>query len=269
MVAVNGWKKTCASKSFQKASREYEWIYLKDLPDDKDKYGRSWKTFWDKQQEVLHEALETDSDGMYKNSLIAFVLPRSYGKSFLVIGISLYRAFNFTYQKLYLSANTKQQANIMHFDEAKAAIINSPKLLAQVGMKNILTDKIRFQIGAKNDVNIITTVTDSGTGSGLCSNASVVTMSEAYATENDSFFAELSGSIRGIEDAMCLIDTTASRKSHWLHDRIYRGALKHPDSGIYVKYIGMDEIKAKYFWNPNMTTKELRKYEITFTSLRL
>ena len=252
-------------KIIPKGSREYVWVYLKELPDDKDEYGRSWKTFWDKQQEVLHEALETDSNGMYKNSLLAFVLPRSFGKSFLVIGISLYRAFNFTYQKLYLSANTKQQANIMHFDEAKAAIINSPKLIKQVGMKNILSDRIRLQIGAKNDVNIITTVTNSGKGSGLCSNASIVTMSEAYAMEDDSFFAELSGSIRGIEDAMCLIDTTASRKSHWLHDRVYRGALKHPDSGIYVKYIGIDNIGAKFFWNPKMTTKELKKYEITLT----
>jgi len=61
-------------------STVYKWVTIKDLPTDKHpKTGRSWRNFWDKQKEVLREAVRMQ-DGEFIHRLIVLCWERGEGK---------------------------------------------------------------------------------------------------------------------------------------------------------------------------------------------
>jgi hypothetical protein len=251
----------CA-KIIPKGSKVHQWVLLKDLPNDKDKYGRSFMGMWKRQQEVIQEALALDGSGNYKHNLICLVWPRGLGKSFLAIGLSLYRFFCFSYQKIYYSANSREEIATLHYNEAKTYILNSPKLVEIVGERNVQEGKIKIIVGAKTSMNEIKTLPIT---SGIVSNASVVTQSEVFKMEDDNFFAMWYGSLRGTPNALGIIDSTASDKEHWLYKKLYLGAKKNPNGKIYFNYFGFKNPEAKKFWHPDITTEELNSYKIVFT----
>jgi len=235
----------------------HQWVPMGELPTKKDKYGRSYKTMWEAQQKVIMEALAVDSTGTYKHNLIALVWPRGLGKSFLAVCIGLYRFICFSYQKVYFSANSYDESDELHFSEAKTLLLNSPVLCEIIGENNILSNKIRFVAGDKNVMNEIKIISQKR---GIVSNAAVVTQTEVFKQESDTFFAQWYGSLRMTHNALGIIDSTVSDKSHWLY-RLYRNAKKDPGGPVYFNYYGWEDAKAKYFWHPGMTDRDLAGFK--------
>ncbi len=101
-------------------------------------------------------------------------------------------------------------------------ILNSPKLLKDLGGKtNIKEKEIRLRDAEGNVKSIIKPISSF---TGIVSNITGYTFSEIFAMKNPRFFTQLDGSIRNIPNALGCIDSTVSDKNHVLY-KIYTNAL--------------------------------------------
>ncbi len=235
-------------------SAEPEMIYLKDLPDDEDEYGRSYKRMWEEQKKEIRKALETKSNGEFVRNLAVFCWPRGDGKSFIVVLIVAWFFFNFAFMKIKLSASSKVLSGDVHFKEIVSLIQNSPKLLDIVGQKGIQEEVIKITNGKKglfNEIRIMSTA------SGIASNTNVITQSEAFEMKDKTFFSKWYGSLRNTWNAIGFIDTTVAPKDHWVYVNLYEAYLKNPDGSIYFSYRGNRGAKPEGFWHPGMSQSKL------------
>ena len=231
-----------------------EMIYLRDLPAEEDKFGRSYKKMWEEQKKVIREALEVDENGEFVRNLAVFCWPRGDGKSFVVCLIVAWFFFNFAFMKIKLSASSKDLSGDVHFSEIVSLIKNSPKLFAIVGKKGILEETIKITNGDKGLFNIIQIMS---TASGIASNTNVITQSEAFEMKDSTFFTKWYGSLRNTWNAIGLIDTTVAPKDHWVYTNLYEAYLKNPNGSIYFSYRGNRGALPEGFWHPGMVQKKI------------
>ena len=131
---------------YPKGSTVPKWVSMGKLPaesiyDD----GRSYKSIWDAQQEIIRDALRME-EGRFVHRLLVFCWMRGEGKSLLVCLILIWKFFVFSEQKIMLGANSKDQVKFVHFDIIRDIILNSPMLLEWVGGKrNIQEKEIRLK----------------------------------------------------------------------------------------------------------------------------
>jgi len=234
-----------------------KWMPLKDLPDEEDEYGRSYKKMWEAQKEACNEAL-TMKNGRFKYRLIVLCWPRGEGKSLIAVLIKLWKYFNWPYQQIMLGANSKDQIKFVHFDIMRDLILHSPKLFSVVGERNIQEKEIRL---TDNEGNIASIIRSISSFTGIVSNITGYTFSEIFAMKKSDFFVQLDGSIRGMPNAMGVIDSTVSSKIHILHD-LYRNQDK--TSTLFFSYRFSREGNPADYWNPNMTKEQLDDYRIKF-----
>jgi hypothetical protein len=236
------------------------WCPLKDLPDiPNPETGRSYKYLWEQQKEVARAGLRM-VNGKFLYRLLVLCWPRGEGKSLFVCLIQLWKFFNWSRQQIVLGANSKEQITFVHFDIIKDIILNSPNLLASVGKKNILEKKIRITDDKGNDVSVIRAISSF---SGIVSNITGYTFSEIFDMRNPKFFVQLDGSIRNIPNAIGVIDSTVSAKTHILY-KLFESFVQRTSKTIYFDYRFSKEGNAHDYWNPNMSQAQLDDYRAKF-----
>jgi len=77
------------------------------------------------------------------------------------------------------------------------------------------------------------------------------------------FFVELSGSTRNIPNALGVIDSTVSEKTHQLY-KLYEAFKKGTDKTIYFSHRQSQFGVVEDFWNPHMTSEQLLAYKEQF-----
>jgi hypothetical protein len=236
------------------------WCPMKDLPAEiNPKTGKSYRGMWEAQKEVVRQALRM-VNGEFIYRLIVLCWMRGEGKSLLAVLIQLWKFFNWSKQQIVLGANSKEQITFVHFDIMKDIIINSPNLLSAVGKKNILEKKIRITDDKGNDVSVVRAISSF---SGIVSNITGYTFSEIFDMKNPKFFVQLDGSIRNIPNALGVIDSTVSSKSHILY-QLFDGYVKRTSKSVFFHYRFSKKGKAEDYWNPNMDQNQLDDYKTKF-----
>lgn len=239
------------------------WTAVKDLPrEPHPETGRSYWEMWEEQKEIMRNALKMkNSRFIYR--LIVFCWPRGEGKSVIACLVQMWKFFCWPRQNIVLGANSKDQVKFVHFDIIRDIILNSPRLLAEVGgKKNIREKEIRMKDARGNTVSTIKAISSF---SGIVSNITGYTFSEMFAMKNPKFFVQLDGSIRNIPNAFGCIDSTVSDKKHVLYKMHMDKQRKEKGTeNLYYSYRYSKDGKQEDYWNPNMTQDQLDGYKVKF-----
>ncbi|RLA01868.1 MAG: hypothetical protein DRI97_11070 [Bacteroidetes bacterium] len=231
-----------------------------DLPSTLNpKTGKSYKHIWDQQKEICLEALRMeDNRFIYRQIVLCWM--RGEGKSLLACLIQLWKFFNWPRQMIMLGANSKDQVKFVHYDIMRELIQNSPRLLMEVGRKNIQEKEIRI----RDEHNVVRSLVRSiSSFSGIVSNITGYTFSEIFDMKNPKFYVQLDGSIRNIPNAFGVIDSTVSSKTHLLY-KLYINALKGKTRTVFFSYRYSKNANPDDYWNPNMDADQLNDYAAKF-----
>lgn len=233
---------------------------LKDLSEEPHPVtGRCSMDMWREQQVISKEALRM-VDKEFVHRLIVLCWMRGEGKSLLVCLWQLWKFTCFPSQKIMLGANSKEQSKFVHYEIMRGIILNTPKLLMIVGAKNIQEKQISLR---DNKGNVVSFIRSISSFSGIVSNITGYTFSEMFDMKNPKFFTQLDGSIRNVPNALGIIDSTVSEKTHILH-RLYTSWNKNLDPTLYFSHRQSKEANWKDFWNPGMTKVQLNSYKTKF-----
>ncbi len=239
------------------------WTPMKDMPRDPHPVtGKSYWSFWEAQKVILREALKPDPSDTSKffYRLLCFCWMRGEGKSLIVCLIQLWKFFNWTRQLIVLGANSKDQVQFVHFDIMRDIILNSPKLLAIVGSRNIQAKEIRI---TDSDNHVKSLIRSISSFSGIVSNITGFTFSEMFDMKNPKFYTQLYGSIRNIPNALGTIDSTVSGKEHVLY-QLYENARTGKSKRVFFSYRYSPEADPFDYWNPLMDSDQLSDYKVSF-----
>uniref|UniRef100_A0A6M3J942 Terminase n=1 Tax=viral metagenome TaxID=1070528 RepID=A0A6M3J942_9ZZZZ len=236
------------------------YVKMSELPDTPNpETKRSYKGMWEAQKEVARKALAM-KNGRFIHRLIVLCWMRGEGKSLFICLVKLWRFFNWPKQQIMLGANSKDQVKFVHYDIIRDILINSPELMKIVGSKNIQEKEIRLKDNKGNIRSIIRSISSF---SGILSNITGFTFSEIFEMKKSKFFVQLFGSIRNVPNAIGMIDSTVSSKSHILY-QLYENWINKSSSAIFFSYRSSPTGDAKDFWNPNMSQAQLDDYKATF-----
>jgi len=237
-----------------------EWVPLGRLPNTVNPdTGRSYKSMWEAQKHEAREALKMVR-GKFVYRLIVLCWPRGEGKSFLACLIQLWKFFCWPKQQIMLGANSRDQVKFVHYDIMRDIILNSPKLLFQLKHKNIQEKEIRFRDGRGNLVSLIRSISSF---SGIVSNITGYTFSEIFDMKNPKFFVQLDGSIRNIPNALGVIDSTVSAKTHVLY-QLYHNWKQGKSKTVFFSYRSSRDGAPHDYWHPYMTKEQLEDYKVKF-----
>jgi len=236
------------------------WVPMSALPDtlhpDTDK---SYKMIWEEQKKILRKALVMEH-GRFKYTVVILCWMRGEGKSFLACLIQLWKFFCWPRQQIMLGANSKEQTKFVHFDIMREIIKHSPTLFSQVGERNIQEKEIRIT-NSKGDVDSLIRSISSFTG--IFSNITGYTFSEMFDMKNPKFFVQLDGSIRNVPNALGVIDSTVSEKTHVLY-QLYLSFVDKKIKTLFYSYRHSQLGDISDYWHPNMTADQLNDYREKF-----
>jgi hypothetical protein len=236
------------------------WTPIAKFSDEKSvETGRSWVDIWTEQKRVAEEALIM-VDGRFIHRLLVFCWMRGEGKSLFACLIQLWKFFCFPRQQIMLGANSRDQVKFVHFDIMRDIILNSPKLIQIVGRRNVQEKEIRLKDAKGNIGSFIRSISSF---SGIVSNVTGYTFSEMFDMKNPKFFVQIDGSIRNIPNALGVIDSTVSEKTHILY-KLFKTYERNEDPHLYFSHRESPKADYKDFWNPQMTQSQLDSYDAKF-----
>lgn len=236
------------------------WYSMAELPEEpQPETGRSYKQMWEEQKGIFKEALAM-SNGRFLYRVIVFCWMRGEGKSLAAVLIQLWKFFNWPRQHIVCGANSKEQTKFVHYDIMKSIINGSPKLLAMVGKKSIKEKEIAYR---DQNGNIQSSIRCISSFSGIVSNITGYTFSEIFDMKNPKFFVQLDGSTRNIPNAIGVIDSTVSDRTHILH-KLFQTFSKSKDPTLYFSYRYSKNGEYQDYWNPQMTQIQLDSYREKF-----
>jgi hypothetical protein len=181
--------------------------------------------------------------------------------SFLACLIQLWKFFCFPEQKIVLGANSKDQTKFVHYEIMKEIILNSPQLYRDIGgARNVQEKELRL-VDAKGNVRSFIRPVSSFTG--IFSNVTGYTFSEMFDMKNPKFFTQLDGSTRNIPNALGVIDSTVSAKTHILY-RLYEGAVTGRTKKVFFHHRSSKNGDYRDFWHPLMNKVQLDDYREKF-----
>jgi hypothetical protein len=238
-----------------------EWYPLGNLPKETNpKTGKSYYDLWEEQKRIFTKALEMKG-GRFVFRLIVLCWMRGEGKSLGACLIQLWKFFCWPRQLIMLGANSRDQVKFVHYDIMRDIIINSPKLFRAVGGKrNIQEKEIRLKDNKGNLVSLIRSISSF---SGIVSNITGYTFSEIFDMKNPRFFVQLDGSIRNIPNALGVIDSTVSAKTHVLY-QLYHNWKQNKSKTVFFSYRSSRDADQRDYWNPHMDTDQLEDYKLKF-----
>lgn len=219
-----------------------------------DKHDNKWVDFKPVPMQIdfYKKVFEIGDNGRFKHRFIRICRPRGDFKSFDAILIFLFRFFNMAREKILLAANSKDQSDYALYDEAKDIILNSPNLINTPGIE-VKEKEVVLMSGRKEVFNRIKSIASK---QGALSNATCIVFSEIYKLRDQQFISELEGSIRGVPNAMSIIESTVSRKGTYYH-RQYLASIENKSPYIYFQYY------ADKHYNPRITQEELDLYKVS------
>lgn len=236
------------------------WILMKDLPQElHQETMKSYATMWWTQQDICRRALKM-KDGRFLYRLIVLCWQRGEGKSLLACLIQLWKFFNFPRQQIMLGANSKDQVKFVHYDIMRDIILNSPNLLAAVGKRNIQEKEIRLK---GTDGQVRSLIRSISSFSGIVSNITGYTFSEIFDMKKPKFFVQLDGSIRNMPNALGVIDSTVSEKTHILY-QLHESYVTKQTNTVYFDYRCSRTGDIDDYMNPHMTAGQLADYKAKF-----
>jgi len=239
-----------------------EWIPISELPKKKNEItGRSPYDMWQKQKEVLHEALEMKNN-RFLYRLIVLCWMRGESKSFLACLIQLWKFCCWPKQTIVLGANSKDQVKFVHFDIARDLVLNSPNLRMIVGAKNVQEKEIRMKNKKGEVVSFIRPISSF---SGIVSNITGFTFSEIFDMKRPKFYEQLYGSIRNIPNALGTIDSTVSDKTHILY-KLFTTYRDKKDKTLFFSHRESENALQEDYWNPEMTQEQLDSYKLNLVN---
>ena len=236
------------------------WTKVSDLSTDiHPKSGKSYDFIWQMQKEVFRQCLRMVR-GRFIYRLIILSWMRGEGKSLAACLIQLWKFFNWTKQNIVLGANSKDQTKFVHYDVMRDIIKNSPELLETVGDRNVQEKEIRLMDENGNVTSVIRAISSF---SGIVSNITGYTFSEMFDMKKPNFFVQLDGSIRNIPNALGVIDSTVSPKTHVLY-KMYQSYITRKTKTLFFSYRCSPKADIADYWNPNMDQQQLDDYKEKF-----
>lgn len=228
------------------------WTSLGNLPVE-------YHYIWQEQKKICFEALRmVNKRFIYR--LIVLCWMRGEGKSLLACLIQLWKFCNWPRQQIVLGANSKEQTKFVHYDIIRDIILNSPRLIKRIGRRNVQEKEIRIK---DNLGRIVSQIKAISSFSGIVSNITGYTFSEIFDMKNPKFFVQLDGSIRNIPNALGVIDSTVSDKTHVLYN-LYQTSVKHADPTLFYSYRSSPNASELDYWNPHMVQQQLDSYKLKF-----
>lgn len=236
------------------------WTPIKDLSKDiHPRSGKSYDFIWQMQKEEFRQCLRmVGARFIYR--LIIFCWMRGEGKSLAACLIQLWKFFNWPRQQIVLGANSKDQIRFVHYDIMRDIIKNSPELLDDCGERNVQEKEIRLRDENGNVGSVIRAISSF---SGIVSNITGYTFSEIFDMKNPKFFTQLDGSIRNIPNALGVIDSTVSPKTHVLY-KMYQNFMNKETKSLFFSYRCSPNADVKDYWNPQMDQTQLDDYKAKF-----
>jgi len=236
------------------------WTPIKDLSTAiHPRSGKSYNFIWEMQKEEFRRCLRM-VDGRFIYKLIILCWMRGEGKSLAACLIQLWKFFNWTKQQIVLGANSKEQTKFVHYDIMRDIIRNSPELLRICGTRNIQEKELRLCDEKGNVTSVIRPISSF---SGIVSNITGYTFSEMFDMKNPKFFTQLDGSVRNIPNALGVIDSTVSPKTHVLY-KMYQSFVTRKVKSLYFSYRCSKNADVADYWNPNMDQQQLDDYREKF-----
>ena len=198
-----------------------------------DKRKRAWVQveFLPTQKEFFSNALELKENGDFRYQYICASRPRGEFKSFDVRLIFLFRFFNMYREVVVAAANSKDQSVFIQFDEATKTIEHSERLRNTPGLNMQKKDITLLEGKGKEFAKIASVASEQG----LLPNTTCVVFTEICNLDNEGFYAQLTGSTRGIPNAMVLIDSTVAPRGHIFY-RLHDTYQKREDPLIYFQH---------------------------------
>jgi len=242
----------CRLHIYPKGSDVPVWVLAGELPPE-------YAPIWDGQKEIAREALKMKRN-RFVHRLIVLCWMRGDGKSLTACLIQMWKFFNFPRQQIVLGANSKEQTKFVHYEIIRDIILNSPKLISIVGVKNVQEKEIRIKDSAGNIVSQIRAISSF---SGIVSNITGYTFSEMFDMKNPKFFVQLDGSTRWVPNALGVIDSTVSDKGHVLF-KLFQTYNSGEDPLLYFSHRCSPGAKEKDYWNPNMSQEEIDSFRGKF-----
>ena len=236
------------------------WTLIGTLSSDiHPKSGKSYDYIWQQQKEVIRQCLRMVR-GRFIYKLIILSWMRGEGKSLLACLIQLWKFFNWPKQDIVLGANSKDQIRFVHYDIMRNIIKNSPDLLEIIGERNVQEKEIRLMDKAGNVTSVIRAISSF---SGIVSNITGYTFSEIFDMKKPNFFVQLDGSVRNIPNALGVIDSTVSPKTHVLY-KMYQSFIDRKVKTLFFSYRCSPKAQIEDYWNPNMDQQQLDDYREKF-----
>jgi len=223
------------------------------------KSGKSYNYIWEMQKIECRKCLRM-VQGRFIYRLIILSWMRGEGKSLLAVLIQLWKFFNWPKQQIVLGANSKDQVKFVHYEVMKDIIKNSPKLYNIIGERNIQEKEIRLRDSFGHVTSVLKPLSSF---SGIVSNITGYTFSEMFDMKNPKFFTQLDGSMRNVPNAMGVIDSTVSPKTHVLY-KMYLAFTQKTTKTLFFSYRCSKDAEIKDYWNPNMDQQQLDDYRAKF-----
>ena len=237
-----------------------QWVGIASLSSEVNpRSGKSYDYIWQMQKEEIRKCLRM-VNGRFVYRLIILSWMRGEGKSLLACLIQLWKFFSWPKQQIVLGANSKDQIKFVHFDIMKDIIKNSPNLFAVIGDRNIQEKEIRLRDMSGNVSSVLRPISSF---SGIVSNITGYTFSEIFDMKNPKFFTQLDGSIRNIPNALGVIDSTVSAKTHVLY-KMYQAFVTRATKTLFFSYRCSKNAVIEDYWNPNMDQQQLDDYKAKF-----
>ena len=191
-----------------------------------------------KQEEFYRNVFKLKEHGILEHVFNYTCRPRGDYKTFDIAVIVLFRFFNLARERIYLVTNSVQQTTHLVYREAYDIIRTSPILslmLSTPGL-DVSTDGIYLRSG-RGVENIFSSIEIVSAAGGARSNATCIAWSEAWKFKGkETDVAELMQSIRGVDNAIFLAESTVAPKGHWFERQYEISIGNEPDPLSYFQY---------------------------------
>lgn len=191
-----------------------------------------------KQEEFYRNVFKLKEHGILEHIFNYSCRPRGDYKTFDIAIVVLFRFFNLARERIYLVTNSVQQTTHLVYREAYDIIRTSPTLSLMLNTPGLDVSVggiyLRSGRGVENIFSSIEIISAEG---GARSNATCIAWSEAWKFKGkETDVAELMQSIRGMDNAMFLAESTVAPKGHWFQRQYEISISNEQDPLSYFQY---------------------------------